>query len=194
MEKQMTIKRIAKELFAELGFKKTNIARIMKACNMATGTFYNFYTSKDQIFMEIYLEENTILKKKILAQVDLKGHPMTVMEELMTLNEDGMKSHEILKEWYNKETFGKVEKAYREANGEEHSDFMNDVFSQVVKKWQDDGLFRSDIPSDMIMAMFSALINIDTHKDEIGVGYFPEILGHMSEFIMYGLMKKEKHG
>jgi hypothetical protein len=40
----------------------------------------------------------------------------------------------------------------------------------------------------MIMAIFSALVNVDTHKDEVGLQYFPNVLNYLSEFTMKALM------
>jgi len=36
----------------------------------------------------------------------------------------------------------------------------------------------------MIMLIFAAIINVDTHKEEIGIEYFPELLNLMTELIM----------
>jgi len=110
---------------------------------------------------------------------------------LMTLNEIGMRENPILSEWYNREIFGKIETKYREQKGIEHFDFMFDAFIDVVKNWQENGKMRTDMDTGMIMAIFSALISIDMHKDEIGLQYFPEIMEHMSEFVMEGLLKKK---
>jgi hypothetical protein len=68
---------------------------------------------------------------------------------------------------------------------------MFDTFVEVVKKWQETGKMRKDISAEMIMAIFSALISIDTHKEEIGFQYFPEIVQYMSEFVMQGLLAKK---
>ena len=46
---------------------------------------------------------------------------------------------------------------------------------------------RDDIDSELIMAIFTALIVIDTHKEEIGLQYFPQILDYLTEFTMRGL-------
>ncbi|MGB3366987.1 MAG: TetR/AcrR family transcriptional regulator [Acidaminobacteraceae bacterium] len=189
MKKKELIRINGKQLFIEQGFKKTNIAGIMNNVKMATGTFYNYYESKDQLFMDIYLEENTNLKQSILDKVDISGHPLQVMGQLMTLNHQGMLENPILKEWYNKEVFSKIEKVYREANGVDSSDFMYDSFVDVVKSWQEQGTFRSDISAEMIMAIFSAIINIDTHKEEVGLSYFPELLSHINKFVINGLME-----
>ena len=46
---------------------------------------------------------------------------------------------------------------------------------------------RNDIDAEMIMAIFTALINIDTLK-EIGLQYFPQVLEYLTKFIMEGLI------
>ena len=54
----MHIYNCGKKLFVENGFKDTNVAKITKMAGMATGTFYNYYSSKDELFMEIYMDDN----------------------------------------------------------------------------------------------------------------------------------------
>ena len=46
---------------------------------------------------------------------------------------------------------------------------------------------RTDIDSNMIMMMFAALVNIDTHKDELGMEYFPGLLNQMTELLLQSL-------
>jgi AcrR family transcriptional regulator len=176
-----------KALFGSKGFKNTNITDITKMAGIATGTFYNYYSSKDKLFMEIFLEENVKLKKQIMETIDLEGDPMSVMKEMMFLNMSGMNSNPILREWYNRDVFNRIEQNYREENGLEHVDFLYDCFIEIVKKWQIEGKMRNDIDSAMIMAIFAALINIDTHKEEVGLQYFPQVLEYMAEFTMKGL-------
>ena len=95
---------------------------------IATGSFYNYYTSKDQLFMEIYLDENKKLKKRIMEAIDLTGDPLDVTKEMMLQNYKGMSKNPILKEWYNKDVFSRIEQKYREEKGIEHVDFMYGQF------------------------------------------------------------------
>jgi hypothetical protein len=37
------------------------------------------------------------------------------------------------------------------------------------------------------MAFFTGIITIDTHKEEIGIQHFPQIMDYMAEFVMKGL-------
>lgn len=189
IDKKEEILRCGKELFGKKGFKDTNVAAITKMAGVATGTFYNYYTSKDQLFMEIYIEENTKLKREILASLNLDADPMQIMGEMMTKNLEGMLENRILMQWYNRDVFQKIEQCWREENGIGHVDFLYDSFIDIVRKWQADGKMRSDINAEMIMAIFSALANIDAHKEEIGLEFFPDVQVYISEFTMNGLME-----
>ncbi|OPA74588.1 TetR family transcriptional regulator [Paenibacillus selenitireducens] len=186
-EKKTLIYDCAKELFSNKGFKDTNISDITKKAGMAVGTFYNYYPSKEKLFMDIYLEENAKLKKSCMQSLDMSQSPLAVVRQMMLLNVEGMTANPILKEWYNKSVFGKIEQLYREENGVQTSDFLYDSFLEIVTQWQAEGKMRSDIDSKMIMMVFTAIINVDTHKEEIGLEYFPQLLDCMTELIMKGL-------
>ncbi len=186
-DKKSEIYRCGRELFSQKGFKDTNVAEIMKACGMATGTFYNYYPSKEHLFMAIFIDENTRLKRQILSTLNMKAEPIEVMREMTMKNYQGMMENPILKEWYNREVFQKIEKNWREENGLDHLDFLYDSFVELVRQWQAEGKMRSDISPEMIMVIFNALVNIDTHKEEIGLKYFPQVLELISEFVMKGL-------
>jgi len=187
-DKKADILKCGRELFNSKGFKDTNVAEITKMTGIATGTFYNYYSSKDKLFMEIFLEENVKLKKSIMESVDLETSPINVMKEMMLLNYKGMISNPILKEWYNRETFTRMEENFRKESGLESVNFLYESFIEIVEKWQIEGKMRNDIEAEMIMAIFSVLINIETHKEEIGLKYFPQILEYLAEFTMKGLM------
>ena len=98
-----------------------------------------------------------------------------------------MSSNPILKEWYNKEVFNKIEQNFREEQGLERLDFIYNDFSEIIKKWQTEGKMRSDIDNGMIMAVFKAIVTIETHKEEIGLEYFPQLIDYLTEFIIRGL-------
>lgn len=187
-DKKTQIYNCAKELFSDKGFKDTNISEITKKAGMAVGTFYNYYPSKEKLFMDIFLDENAKLKRSCLQSLDLSQSPLEVVRQMLALNVEGTKSNPILKEWYNRSVFEKIEQTYREENGVQAVDFLYDSFLELVEQWQSQGKMRKDINSRMIMMIFAAMINVDTHKEEIGLEYFPELLEHMTELIMQSLM------
>lgn len=191
-DKKADILNCGRELFSSNGFKDTNVSDITKMAGIGVGTFYNYYSSKEKLFMEIFLEENVKLKKGIMESVDPDDDPLKFIREFMSLNISGMNSNPILKEWYNKDVFSKIEQQYREENGNNAVDFLYGSSTELIKKWQAEGKMRDDIDFELIMAIFAALINIDTHKEEVGIQYFPHILDFITEFVIKGLTDNPK--
>ncbi len=186
-DKKALIHDCAKELFSNKGFKETNISEITQKAGMAVGTFYNYYPSKEKLFMDIFLEENAKLKKHCMQSLDLTRSPAEVVGQMLALNTEGISANPILREWYNENVFEKIERLYKEENGPQAIDFLYDSFHELVKTWQEQGKMRKDIDSRMIMMIFAAIMNVDTHKEEIGLEYFPQLLSTMTELIMNGL-------
>jgi AcrR family transcriptional regulator len=190
--KKAAIFHYGKELFSSKGFKDTNISDITKKAGIAVGTFYNYYPSKEKLFMEIYAEENTKLKKSMLDSLDLGDEPLTLIKKFLAMNMAGIKSNPILSEWYNKDVFSKLEHLFREEKGLDSLDFLYGSFVDIFKNWQAEGKIRSDLDIELIMAFFTALINVDMHKEEIGIQHFPHIMDYMMEFVMNGLSSSPK--
>ena len=187
-DKKILIYNCAKEIFSEKGFKDTNISEITQKAGMAVGSFYKYYPSKEKLFMDIYIDENTKLKKSCLESLDLTQSPLEVIMQMLALNADGLNANPILREWNNKSVFAKIEQLYREENGLQAVDFLYDSFLVLIEQWQAQGKMRKDIDSKMIMMIFAAIINVETHKEEIGLEYFPQLLVQMTELIMKSLM------
>lgn len=189
-DKKTRIYHCGKELFSAQGFKDTNVADITRKAGVSVGTFYNYYASKEKLFMEIFSDENAKLKRQLMESADLNEEPLRMIQGFLARNQEGMRSNPILKEWYNRDVYGRIEKLYREENGQDAVDFVYGDSLELVKRWQAEGKMRADIDSGMIMAMFAAIIHIETHKEEIGLMHFPQLLDYMTEFIMEGLTRR----
>lgn len=187
MEKKQLIYDTAKAIFSEKGFKDTNISAVTRAANMAVGTFYLYFSSKEQLFIEIFKEENAKLKQRVFDTLDLTESPSVIIHQMLRLNYAGINESPILREWYHSEDFRKIERLYREEHAIETLDFLYEAFLQLVRRWQTEGKIRADIDSVMIMKVFESIVNIDTHKDEIGLEYFPQLLDLLTDLLLKGL-------
>ena len=181
----------AKKLFSENGFKDTSVATITKLSGIGVGTFYNFYSSKEQLFMEIFFNENRSLKREVIESIDINADPISVCKLAIQKLFFGMRKSPILCEWYNRDIFHKILEKIHQDNTESNSeDFFYSFFKELIVKWQNDGSIRTDIKSDIILSVFNALSFIDLHKEEVGEEYFSVTMDYLVEFIVMGISNK----
>lgn len=187
-DKKADIFNSARELFYAKGFKDTNVSDIAKMAGIGVGTFYNYYSSKEELFLEVYFKENEAHKNHLLESMNLDDDPVTMITKMVSQNAIEMNSNLILKEWYNKELFSRLEKQFYKQGGIERFDEFTHIGRiELIKKWKAEGKIRTDLDDEMINAIFNSILYIDLHKSDIGVQHFPQILIYITEFIMKGL-------
>ncbi|MDF1618046.1 TetR/AcrR family transcriptional regulator [Petrocella sp. FN5] len=186
---KLEIFNVARALFIQKGFKKTNISEITKEVGVAVGSFYNFYSSKEEVFLDVFLKEDQKLKKQIMTSINFDREISTVLVDLIPQLLDGMKENPILVEWYKKENFKniikKVGEPYMEKSNVE--DVFYPFFLEIVGKWQSQGKLDSKRDREYILALFNSVAFIDIHRDEIGEKHFPRLLEDLIHFIVKGL-------
>lgn len=189
IDKKAEIHNSGRELFYSKGFKDTNVSDIAKMAGIGVGTFYNYYSSKEELFLEVYIKENEDQKKRMLESIDLNDDPVTLVTKVVTRNINEMNSNLILKEWYNRDLFRKLEQYFNEQGGLESIEkFTHNGKVELIKKWKADGKIRDDLDDELIIAIFDSILFIEIHKSEIGIRHFPRILYYITEFIMKGLI------
>jgi AcrR family transcriptional regulator len=189
IDKKTEIFNAGRELFCSRGFKDTNISDVAKIAGIGVGTFYNYYSSKEKLFLEVYFKENEDHKKHLLASMNLNDDPVALFTKMVAQNASDMNSNLILKEWYNKELFSKLEQSFYEQGGiESFDELMRSGEAELIRKWKAEGKIRVDIDDGMIIAILNSILYIDIHKTEIGIQHFPQILVYITEFIMKGLV------
>lgn len=179
-----------KELFSSKGFKKTNIKEIAEQSGIGVGTFYNYYDSKEQLFIEIYKQENEKLKNRLIESLDLNQEPVSLVSQLLKKNQEAIHANPILREWYNQDFYKELERHYRDEDGQS-MDSVRNFFLDLLRNWKQQGKLRDDIDEELLPVFFDALVCIDMHKDEIGIEYFPKAMQYLIEFIIKGLTKHQ---
>ncbi|MUG68358.1 MULTISPECIES: TetR/AcrR family transcriptional regulator [Paenibacillus] len=192
MDIESRIFECGKDLFSAKGFKKTNIKEIAEHAGIGVGTFYNYYASKEQLFIEIYKQENKKLKNRLTKSLDLTQEPVHIISQLLKENQEAIHANPILKEWYNQDFYKELERHYRDEDSQS-MDSVRDFYLSLLRKWKQQGMIREDVDEELLPVFFDSLVCIDMHKDEIGIEHFPKAMQYLIEFIITGLTKQQQN-
>ncbi len=185
-DKKAVIFEAGRELFQQKGFKDINVSDITKKAGVGVGTFYNYYESKEQLFLEIFIDENSRVKRATVKALNFNDTPDKIIRDYMQQSLNIMSNNMILKEWYKKDMARELRAYFNEHGGEDVS-FVRSVFIELLAKWRAEKSIREDLDIEAVLSIFDMLVYLDNHQDEVGIADFPSALRLLGEFIIQGI-------
>lgn len=174
-------------LFLERGFKNTSIADIAAIAGVAVGSFYLYFDSKEDIFIQIYNNENENIKAKILSKVDLNDEPVKLIREIIDQIFKLSSNNRILQEWFKNPNLNSI---IAQNNSKYFEDSL--IYSTLMKlidKWIKDDLVKEDFNATRIISLFDALTVLDFHQSEIQTDNYQQLLNDLIEGILSVILK-----
>lgn len=187
MDKQTQIFEAARKLFLKQGFKSTNIAAITTQAGVAVGSFYHFFNSKEDIFIQVYNYENEVVKQKIMNNLNLNQEPQQLLEFALKQIFKYTRDNKVLQEWFND---SKINHLITQQNIEHLEEgVVYATLNQLVEKWISEQKTKPEMSKERIMELFNALTIIDIHQNEIQSENYFQLLNDLITGILAVIMK-----
>ena len=151
---RQTILKAAAQQFELKGFANTSIAGIMQASNLGVGTFYNYFSSKEEVLLT--LAKN--LREEVEKNISATG----------AINQSSAKTLELCCMYTAKliDTNRFILPLFISASG--HSDKpeqipqslspgFRELFEEIILRGQKSGEFRSDVAANIISEMIHSI-------------------------------------
>ena len=188
MDKKAELLAEARQVFAENGYKKTNISDITKRARMAVGSFYKYYESKEAIFLEVYVAENNRVREVTKQRVDWQGDPEAVVEELFAVTFELVSPNKILAEWNKPGISQLLRDYYYQDAGQEVNAFHQFLIKTFSQRLQEEGFSEEKITE--IMKVYDLIYYFDMHvTDQEFSGYF-DSLETLVKYFVRGIFSK----
>ena len=188
MDKKAELLAEARQVFAEKGYKKTNISDITKRAGMAVGSFYKYYESKEAIFLEVYVVENNRIREETMQRVDWQGEPEAVVEQLFAVTFELISPNKILAEW-NKPGISQIlHDYYNQDAGRAANAFHQFLIRTFSQRLQEKGFSQEEVAQ--LMKAYDLIYYIDMHVTEQDFpGYF-ESIETLVKYFLKGVFSK----
>ncbi|MFC5648166.1 TetR/AcrR family transcriptional regulator [Paenibacillus solisilvae] len=165
---RIRIKEAALSLFAEQGFETTTIEQIAKLAGVAKGTFFNYFTSKDELICDL---QGVFVMNEI---VKLKDKPGPLIPRMQVVVFSLVQQFPLNKPV----TRALFQAIFRSGPAlERHNKLLNELMNvliPLIEQGQENGELRKDMPAAMIAQLslqtyFGALIvwSMDDQDDPI---------------------------
>jgi AcrR family transcriptional regulator len=158
------VREAAERVFARTGFQAAKMADIAKAAGVAVGTLYNYFESKEEIFVEIFRERSGNLRAE-LAPLLRAGTPSQGIAATVRTSFDYLDRHGALFTLFV-ERGGLAEFDVQRIAGDvcerEYERFLQ-LLLELVRSAQAEQELRRDVPAEAIAAALSGAMNGTTY-------------------------------
>ncbi|GBF33871.1 transcriptional regulator [Desulfocucumis palustris] len=149
-----SISGIALKLFFEKGFMETTVAEIMEEADLGTGTFYNYFSSKEEIL------KHCLAEKIIEARESLEDIQQSSVKASLKLSKMLFTAGKTFEE--NRQLIELYTQFHRDNNHAKrqspHGPRFKEILVSIIREGQGKREFREDIPLEIIIEMYMGIL------------------------------------
>lgn len=180
------------EMFGQFGFSKISIDEIIRETGISKGSFYNFYESKEEYFMDVLerLESDNRSQMDVILK-DKSLSPSLRFSAYMTANIESMEKNLILVNM----KYQDIENLMMRLPSERISRHMEGDMQftmNIIKELREEAGLGHDVDWEALSAMFHFIFYIFIHKREIGESQYKAGMKKYIEMICDYLFSKEQ--
>ncbi|RED89207.1 TetR/AcrR family transcriptional regulator [Cohnella phaseoli] len=188
---QQKLLEAGRSLFSRYGFKKTNVGELAKAAGIASGTFYLFYRSKEELFFDLMEEEEQAIQQIVLRQLENASKSKEAFRLFFKEGFRLMTENPILREVLLPEQFEAIVRKLPPDKLERN--YATDVrkLEPLIRQWQAEGILRTDMTPELIVSMLRSIILLSLHKQTIGDAVYEATMDALITTVADGLAAKK---
>ncbi len=181
-----------KDCFARYGVKKTSIEDLTKDLGIAKSSFYSFFNSKEDLFLQIFREEREALKDSLLENSFLKyrTEPDKAVRACLHYLLDIVNNHPIWRKVFIEKEY--VELTISLSSEEKIRNFQRENVAMILpffEEWADAGLLI-DENAKLLAETTCAVFFLTRFRNEIDDEDFPKIMNFFIDLLAENIVKR----
>lgn len=177
-----------KELFTRYGLDKTSIDDLVQGCGIAKGSFYKFFSSKEELFFIILQKQEEVTGRLIGGHLQENLPPKELISSFLHMAFRIADENPLLQQWFEERDSERIMrklprqlvKEFAQENDKKGIAFVQALIQRGVLKKQD---------PEVINGVLHAVMLLRLHKEELDKDLFPKIMDAIIDYIAEGLTK-----
>jgi AcrR family transcriptional regulator len=182
-----TLHETGRELFGRYGLRKTTLQELTEPAEIATGTFYHFYDSKEELYIKILKEYSREFGPRLLRNsFEEHDNPEDAIAAFLKLLTDEFESNSLIRKVIVEDEFDRIQAQYTEQKGEAEREHNVTYLLPYIEQWYDDGRMSGPDP-EIIARAIESVAYITLHEDDIGEDQYPAVRDTLIAAVADGL-------
>lgn len=166
-------------MFAKYGFRKFGIRDLTAEIGIASGMFYKFFDSKEELLFIILENEKNKIREKIYNEMMVyKNDPKKALKSFYYIIIKELQENPIMKTILLKEEYPFIAKQMTEEQMLEERNKSLLPIMELANYWKKKGYIK-DIDIEVVINSLRSLVYLWFHKAEIGEDNYTDVIEFM---------------
>jgi AcrR family transcriptional regulator len=175
------------ELFAQYGLGKTTIADLTGEVGIGTSTFYQFFDSKEALYLAVLDREGDAVARRLSEAGVLEGEdPETVVREFLQFLFDEIETNPLVRQLIVSDELDRLREYRTPEEREAHRADEVATIRAFTDPFLEAGELHGEDP-DLVARAVGAIPYLTLHEDDIGPDHYPDVRDFVIETFARGL-------
>ncbi|WP_335871394.1 TetR/AcrR family transcriptional regulator [Bacillus sp. 2205SS5-2] len=177
------------ELFSIYGLQKTSISQITKKVGISQGTFYLFFSSKEELFFHVIQVEEDKIKNILQDDLDSPEFSVQDLTNLLLKSLTLIENSPVLLTVFEEQTLQQIMRKVSPELLRDHFQKDESLLAPLINRWQKENVL-TNYSIEVITGALRAFVLLLQHKKEIGEQYFLQTMNFLAKSIANELLRK----
>lgn len=168
------LRETGRELFARYGIRKTSISELTETVGIGKGTFYQFYDSKEKLYVDIlnqYREE--VIPRLLTETFEAHDDPEDAIRAFLEQGMDVAESDPFFRQIIDEDELDMLQQQYLEELQAGHERDVATILP-YIEQWYAEGQVTGPDP-ETIVDVLDAVAYLTLHVEDIGEDRYPAV-------------------
>lgn len=181
-----------KLLFGKYGFQKTSIQELTSNVGIAQGSFYTFFSSKEELyFLILEIEEEKLREQFLDFKGDEREKPKEIFKKILREMVTAIETNPFIRQLFIGNNFKNIVRKLPPKLLETHLFHDAEALLPFIEKWHSLGIELKKEPT-IIAGLLRSLFLLTMHRREIGEAVYEETIELFIHLIAEGMIKDDK--
>jgi AcrR family transcriptional regulator len=158
-----------REGFTRVGLGKITIAELAHAAGIGKGGFYQFFESKEELFLAVQDQEEAVFKAALQHELDHAGSGRAAVRTLLSTTATRLDEHPFLRRLLDPETLSLLALRLPPERLAAHQQADRTYFVALLHEWKRRGWLRPQVDPVVAFDVLTAIFTITVQRELLGV-------------------------
>ncbi|WP_267643952.1 TetR/AcrR family transcriptional regulator [Haloarchaeobius amylolyticus] len=181
------LRSVGRRQFTKFGLEKTTVSDLTEDLSIGRSTFYRFYDSKEELYLELLEAEGEAVAERMAAEGIGQGEdPEAVVKDFLEFIFQEIESNNLLRAVLIEDELDRLRESRTEA--ERKADRQEDiaVIRSFIDPFIEAGRLHGTDPT-LVARSIAAIPYLSLHEADIGEDHYPEVRDFVIETFARGL-------